>query len=623
MSQKLQDLKDQLKAGNPPSIEDVKATFNELTCFKDIFLLKRIFDRSEKTNGPSGKEIKVAIIGGVTLYPLYDLLQFYFNLSGKNYKLFIGEYKNYYEEILNPESELYQFAPSVVLFIPENPTEKVSNQGLQTWQDFDQRIKHHVDGIVKLCDTLSTTQACDIIVCNSVSSAHPGFGHIRGRMPGTEWTIVREYNSQLARTLKSEYFLCDLDFLASRSGLKSTFDERFWLDSKNIFSPDFIVEIAKELGRLVESLKSPMKKCLILDLDNTLWGGVIGDDGIEGIELGELSSKGFAFKRFQQSIKKLKDIGVILCIASKNEISVVLEALNTHPDMVLRESDFVCIKANWEPKSENIRLMAKELNLGLDSFVFVDDNPSEIEIVKRYLPEVTTVLLGPDPATYIDQLSDLRLFEPAHVSEEDKNKTEQYQVESLRAQEFSTFTNMDEYLESLKMEIEFSDFNEFNLPRVVQLINKSNQFNLTTRRRTETELKSLIENGKFSGIAVKVKDKFGDYGLISVVIINNSRGQNTAEIDTWIMSCRVLKRQVEEEVLNKVVELCKSNNIKKIEGLYIPTKKNMIVKDHFSNLGFSTVTTEPEQTKYLLSTEEFTPIKTYLKNKGMFDEKHV
>ncbi|MGE0633897.1 MAG: HAD-IIIC family phosphatase [Pseudobdellovibrionaceae bacterium] len=485
MSQKLQQLKDKLKRGDQLTLEEIRVSSQELTCFKDVFTLRRIFEKSfAHTAVREGKQTKVAIVGGVTLYPLHDLLRFYLDLSGRNFKLFVGEYKNYFQEILNTESELYLFAPDVVVIVPEPPTEKNQTQDCRDWKDFDQKINEQINNLEGLCNTLASSLRCNIIVCNSVPSANYGFGNIRGRLPGTDWTTVREFNFQLARTLKNEYFLCDLEFLASRCGLKNTFDERFWLESKNVFSPDFIVEIAKELCRLIETLKVSMKKCLVLDLDNTLWGGVIGDDGLGGIEIGDLTARGLAFKRFQQEIKKLKDIGVILGIASKNEMSVVLEGLNQHPDMVLRESDFVCIKANWEPKSQNIQQMAAELNLGLDSFVFIDDNPAEIEIVNQFLPDVTTVLLGSDPADYVDQLSRLRLFEPFQVTDEDKSKTEQYITESLRAKESISFTNMDEYLKSLNMEIEFSPFTDLNLPRVVQLINKSNQFNLTARRRT-------------------------------------------------------------------------------------------------------------------------------------------
>ena len=253
--------------------------------------------------------------------------------------------------------------------------------------------------------------------------------------------------------------------------------------------------------------------------------------------------------------------------------------------------DIVSFKANWEPKSDNIRQMAAELNLGLDSFVFVDDNPAEIEIVRQFVPEVTTILLGPDASGYVAQLQDCRLFEPRNITAEDAERTNQYRSEVQRQALQSSVTDMDSYLESLAMEAAISEFTATDVPRLAQLINKSNQFNLTTRRRTEADIHALMSDPDYVGFSVRLKDRFGDHGLISIVVGHKSG--DTMDIDTWLMSCRVLKRQVEEEVLNELARLAASRGCARLKGVYLPTAKNEMVRDFYTRMGF-TLTAENE-----------------------------
>ena len=297
----------------------------------------------------------------------------------------------------------------------------------------------------------------------------------------------------------------------------------------------------------------------MLDLDNTLWGGVVADDGIEGIEIGDTSPRGEAFKAFQKYIATLKERGTLLAVASKNDYAVAAEVFEKHPEMVLRMDDLVSFKANWEPKSENIRQMAAELNLGLDSFAFVDDNPAEIDIVRQFVPEVETILLGPDAADYVAQLQDCRLFEPRNITAEDAERTSQYQSEVQRQALAASVTDMGAYLRSLEMKGTITEFTPVDVPRLSQLINKSNQFNLTTRRRTEADILALMKDPDYAGFSVRLKDRFGDHGLISIVI-GRQEGA-TMLVDTWLMSCRVLKRQVEDEVLNELARLAQETRL--------------------------------------------------------------
>jgi FkbH-like protein len=349
----------------------------------------------------------------------------------------------------------------------------------------------------------------------------------------------------------------------------------------------------------------------VLDLDNTLWGGVVADDGLEGIELGDTSPRGEAFKAFQKYIASLKQRGVLLAVCSKNDLARAAEPFEKHPDMVLKMEDFVCFQANWEPKSENLRAMASELNLGLDSLVFVDDNPAEIEIVRQFVPEVTTILLGPNPSDYVAQLADCRLFEPRSITGEDAERTSQYRSAAQRQALEASVTDMAAYLETLQMEAIITEFTPVDVPRLSQLINKSNQFNLTTRRRSEAEVIAVMNAPEEIGFSVRLKDRFGDHGLISIVV--GTHAGETLQIDTWLMSCRVLKRGVEAEVLNELVRLAKVLNCQRLLGTFLPTPKNEMVRDFYGQMGF-TLTIESEMKReFELRLENFQPIPTKIK----------
>jgi FkbH-like protein len=279
--------------------------------------------------------------------------------------------------------------------------------------------------------------------------------------------------------------------------------------------------------------------------------------------------------------------------------------------MVLKWEDIVCFKADWEPKSENIRAMAPELNLGLDSFVFVDDNPAEIDIVRQFVPEVTTLLLGPDPAGYVAQLADCRLFEPRGITGEDAERTRQYQADAQRKALEASVTDMASYLESLQMEAVLSEFTPVDVPRLAQLINKSNQFNLTTRRRSEAEVAAVMNDPEYVGYSMRLKDRFGDHGLISIVIGKQEGG--TLHLDTWLMSCRVLKRQVEEEVLNEVARLAKARGCTRLLGVFLPTPKNEMVRDFYRRMGFALVAESETRREFELRLDQFQPLPTRIK----------
>ncbi len=468
-----------------------------------------------------------------------------------------------------------------------------------------------VNSLLELTRKVNGKTRAEVIITNFMLPARHDLGGFRSRTLGSDWSFRKWVNLELGLNAPPFLHLCDWEFLANRLGGLAARDERSWFESKQPCSPALLVELAREVTQLILSLKRAPKKVLVLDLDNTLWGGVVADDGLEGIELGDTSPRGEAFKAFQKYIASLRQRGVLLAVCSKNDFAKAAEPFEKHPDMVLKMEDLVSFKANWEPKSENLRAMARVLNLGLDSFVFVDDNPAEIEIVRQFAPEVTTILLGPDPSDYVAQLADSRLFEPRSITAEDAERTSQYRSDAQRKALEASVTDLASYLESLQMEAVISEFTPVDVPRLSQLINKSNQFNLTTRRRSEAEVIAVMNDPNFIGYSVRLKDRFGDHGLISVVI--GEKAGDAMRIDTWLMSCRVLKRGVEEEVLNELVRLAKLKNCTRLEGLFLPTAKNEMVRDFYARMGF-TLTSEAEtKREFELRLEELQPIPTKIK----------
>jgi FkbH-like protein len=352
-----------------------------------------------------------------------------------------------------------------------------------------------------------------------------------------------------------------------------------------VLSIDILPEVAAKTVDLIGAMYGKFRKCVILDLDNTLWGGVIGDDGVENIQIGSLGI-GKAFTEFQYWIKKLKNRGIILAVCSKNTESVAKEPFEKHPDMVLKLEDIAVFVANWENKADNIRLIQGVLNIGFDSMIFLDDNPVERQIVRENIPGITIPELPEDPADYLEYLYSLNLFETISFSNEDAERTKLYQVEAQRTVLQKKFTNEDDFLKSLDMISVVEPFNKFNTPRVAQLSQRSNQFNLRTVRYTEADIEALSANDNYATFTFTLEDKFGDNGLICVIILQKE-DSDTLFIDTWFMSCRVLKRGMENFVLNTLVDFAKENGFKKLKGEYIATQKNEMVKDHYKNLGFA------------------------------------
>ena len=575
---------------------------------------KRANARGLPRSAPQTEPLRLALLGSYSLYPLYELLLQVLDAEDVPCHLFLGEYDNYISEITDPAGALFAFEPEVVLLLPS--AQRCCYPGAIT--DDRATVQRAADGVVEqllgLCQTLHDRSGAEVILCNFMLPGRRDLGGFRSRTLASEWTFKKWVNLELGLNAARFVSICDVEFLANRGGALAAEAARAWFESKQPYAAPFLVELCREVARIIIGRRRPSKKVLVLDLDNTLWGGVVADDGIEGIEIGDTSPRGEAFKAFQKYITTLKRRGILLAVCSKNEHARAVEPFERHPEMVLRLEDFVSFKANWEPKADNIRQMAAELGLGIDSFVFADDNPAEVEIVRQFTPEVSTLLLDGDPADFVARLQDCGLFEPHSVTGEDVQRTEQYRAEKERRVVLRSAVDMDSYLSSLEMEAEIRDFCPLDIPRIAQLINKSNQFNLTTRRRTEAEVEELTRRPDYVRISARLRDRFGDHGLISIVI-GHVKG-DALEIDTWLMSCRVLKRQVEETMLNELSQIARDNGCVRLEGIHLATPKNEMVRNFYPRMGFQTRSATPEGGTFVLELASFQPFATKIFHKG-------
>jgi len=607
-----QDLADCLRTMDPRFINDMAIHTKEAQSFTEVIRLSTLRRRAMRAGlwpkPEEGEDLRVA----GTLYPFTELLEHHLEASGTRCRLFVGDYDNYTAEILEESSPLRAFRPEVTILIPS--ARRCVSSGLLADPPQVHRAcaQAQVENLLGLCGVLHAVTGSEVILANFLLPSRMDPGSYRTRTLGSPWSFRKQVNLELGLQAPAFVQICDVEQMGCRFGNLNAADDRTWFESKQAFTPDMTERVAREAAHQIRSLRQSTKKVLVMDLDNTLWGGVIGDDGLAGIELGDTSPRGEAFKAFQAYAKALTQRGILLAVCSKNDEAVAKEPFGHHPEMVLRLDDIVAFRANWNPKSENLVEIAAQLNLGLDSLVFVDDNPSEIDIVRQFVPEVEAILLGPDPSAFVAILEDSRLFEPRSLTREDSERVAQYRLANLGQQLLAKATDMDSYLSSLEMQACIQPFTPLDVPRIAQLINKSNQFNLTTRRRTEGEVAALVDDPARPAFSVRLADRFGDHGLIAVVITEH-RGE-TLEVDTWLMSCRVLKRQVEDLVLNEIVRLARKRDCQRIIGRYVPSPKNQMVSTLFPDLGFAPASSSPEGcAKYVLEAGRFSDRKTAIK----------
>jgi FkbH-like protein len=555
-------------------------------------------------------KVKVALLGDTATQLLVTAIKGEAVDRGLSLDIYEGEYNQVERQLMDPTSELYDFDAAITIIFQS--THKLGEYHCSLPIEQQERLAaDRLSFISSLCESPSFANK-KIIYFNYPEIEDTIFGSYANKVVSSFSYQVRKLNYELMNLARQypNLFICDIAGLQNVFGRRFMFAPNVYMTTEMVFSVNALPYIASRVVDIISAIRGQFKKCLILDLDNTVWGGVIGDDGLEGIELGHGLGIGKAFTEFQMWVKKLKQRGIIICVASKNNEETAKEPFEKHPDMVLKLDDIAVFQANWETKVDNIRTIQSILNIGFDSMVFLDDNPFERNMVRENIPGITVPELPDDPAMYLEYLYSLNLFETASYSNADKDRTKQYQVEAKRVSLSKTFTNEADFLKSLNMVSTVSGFTKFNTPRVAQLSQRSNQFNLRTVRYTETDIESMAKDPDVIDLSFTLEDKFGDNGLIAVVIMKK-QDEETLFVDTWFMSCRVLKRGMENFTLNTMVEYAKVKGYKKIIGEYIPTPKNKMVEQHYPNLGFSAINTA-DNSQYVLDVERYSPRECYI-----------
>jgi FkbH-like protein len=549
-------------------------------------LLRRRALRRQLLTRTDLTDLRIAVLGGTTTNELVDLLEILLLDGGFRPAFYQSEYGRYYEDaVLEPEA-IAAFKPDIVYI----HTCVVNIQGLPSVScneaEFSSFVQAEMNRYRAIWTSLNEAVKCQVIQNNFELPVNAILGNLDVVSPGGISRFVSELNREFAieAAANPRLTLQDLASISARIGMNQWFDPERWFSYKIANTVEGSFAIASSLAALVGAMYGRSRKVLVLDLDNTLWGGVIGDDGPDKILLGRETPISEAYTAFQEYCLSLRERGVLLAVCSKNDEDVAKQGF-AHPDSVLKLEHISAFKANWAPKHENILAIAKELNLFVDSFVFVDDNPAERAIVEAQLPGVAVPNVGNEVTKYASIIESARYFELLSLGQEDLSRAKLYQENTQRANLEQKFGDYGEYLDSLEMTAEVGTFNAIYMERIAQLTNKSNQFNLTTRRYTLAEIEALAHDRGYIGIYGKLTDRFGENGMVSVVL-GRLEGQ-LLHLDLWLMSCRVLKREMEIVMLDGIVEQAKERHIQSLAGYFLPTNKNSMVADHYEKLGFT------------------------------------
>ena len=568
-----------------------------------IIKKQRSLKKALLSDGRERIKKKIAVLGGSTADAVKDILDLFLLNYGIEADFYLSEYGQYYNEALFPSEELLSFNPDFVYIHTTNRNIDLYPDVNDSNEAVEEKLKSELSRYEEMWKSISDKLGAVIIQNNFEQPSfrllgNSDFTDRRGRV-----NFINRLNLGFAEYAEKtkNFYINDINYVSSCYGLDKWSDSRQWYMYKYALAMEAVPYLAANIAAIIKAALGKNKKVLALDLDNTLWGGVVGDDGVEGIRIGKDLPGGQVYSEFQEYVRLHKDIGVLLTVCSKNDMENAAAGLK-HPDGVLRPEDFTMIKANWENKDINLIETAAELSLLPESFVFADDNPAERAIVKGQIsgiavPEMT------EAENYIRILDRNRYFEILSLSDDDRKRGEMYKANAERAALRVSFSDYGEYLDSLEMEAEIGDFLPVYLSRITQLTNKSNQFNVTTKRYTEAEIEAVYKSDRYIRLYGRLKDKFGDNGVVSVVI-GEIRGDEL-HIDLWLMSCRVLKREMEYAMLDKLIEEAKARGISRIYGYYYPTKKNGMVKELFGSFGFRKIADNDGNTRWELLTEGY------------------
>ncbi len=555
------------------------------------------------------KQLKVALLGDSATQFLAQAIRGFGYEHDLDLVIWEADFNQINLQLLDPTSDYYKYQPDFTIIFQSS--HKLLSQ-FYTCNKTDQKVfaKEKTAQIESYITHIHQKLKTKIIFYNFAEIDNTIYGNFANLNQDSFLFQLRLLNIKLMQlgAEKQSIHICDLSSIQNRIGRNTMFEPSIYISTEMVLSIPALPELASRTTDIIAATQGKIKKCLVLDLDNTLWGGTIGDDGLANIEIGSLGI-GKAFTEFQRWIKALKNRGIILAVCSKNDEKTAKEPFEKHPEMVLKLDDISVFVANWGNKVKNIQYIQRILNIGFDSMVFLDDNPFERNMVKEHLPEICVPEIPEDPANYLEYLYSLNLFETVSASKEDSERTKRYQTEAKRATLKQSFVNENDFLQSLNMRSTVDGFTTFNIPRVAQLTQRSNQFNLRTVRYSESEIEEIALDINYVPITFTLKDRFGDNGLICVVILKK-QSSTKLFIDTWLMSCRVLKRGMEHFVLNTLVEQAKKLGYPSLVGEYIPTAKNTMVQNHYRNLGF-----EKRNDIWILNIEKYQAIQTYIQLK--------
>lgn len=557
-----------------------------------IIKKKKSLRRELLESGSSFIEKKVAVLGGSTTHDICAVMDLFLLNLGIRADFYESEYAQYWEDVMFDNQELTEFAPDIIYIHTSNRNIRQFPVIGQSEAEVEAMLNADYEHFHKMWEKIEAVYHCPVIQNNFEYPFYRLLGNadatdIHGRV-----SYINRLNERFAAYAREhkDFFIQDINYLSACYGLDKWADPLYWHMYKYALCMEAVPALAYNVSNIIKSIYGKNKKALVLDLDNTLWGGIVGDDGVENLEIGPETSMGQVYSEFQNYVKEQKNIGVILNVCSKNDYENAIAGLK-HPDSSLSPDDFISIKANWDPKSRNIIETANELNLLPESFVFVDDNPAEREIIASQVPNVVTPDIG-SVENYIQVLDHAGYFEVTNLSADDAKRNQMYKENAERQKLEQSFSDYGEYLKSLDMKGTIKGFAPVYMERIAQLTNKSNQFNLTTKRYTRAEIEEAAASDAYIDLYGKLEDKFGDNGVVSVVI--GHRESDVLHMDLWIMSCRVLKRDMEFAMMDELVAQSRKAGIRTIKGYYYPTAKNKMVRDFYQLMGFTKICEDEE-----------------------------
>lgn len=552
-----------------------------------ILKKKKSIKKALLEEGKSFIDKKIAILGGETTQNIKLILELFLLNYGIRPQFYESEYNRWYEDGMFGNEELSAFAPDLIYICTGIRNISEFPQMSDGRDEVNAKLTSVYGRFEGLWEKLTEAFKCPIIQNNFEYPYFRLMGNkdasdIHGRVNFVTMLNCKFY--EYAQT-NDNFYICDVNYISASYGLEKWSDPYYYHMYKYALAVPAIPYLSFNVANIIKSLYGKNKKVLNLDMDNTLWGGIIGDDGADNIEIGQETAIAQTYSEFQNYLKMHKQLGVLLTVNSKNDESNALSGLD-RPDSVLKKDDFVCIKANWDPKSINLVNTADELSLLPESFVFVDDNPAEREIIEQQVPGVVTAKLE-RPEQYVSAIDKCGFFEVTALSGDDINRTDMYISNAKRTKLQASFDNYEDYLKSLEMKAKIAPFASAYMARIAQLTNKSNQFNLTTHRYSQAEIETIAKNDEYITLYGKLEDRFGDNGVVSVIIGHEGENKEELHIDLWLMSCRVLKRNMEYAMMDKLVEYAAKRGITRLKGYYYPTAKNSMVKDFYNMMGFT------------------------------------